>query len=247
MHPHTYIKAQLTELTPTTQGGISCETGKSPNPYHNFAIVEISAKKPNKKTLLKSIKSPPEYLPLLSPYTGVYGMRVVPGRLKINITPRRPLKKYKNQAQIKISARRYSVLTPLLCRNRRLKMTGRGGTRGAARDLTANPDFAMGEASSPPQGTKRSGGNRATSAEKKTKSAPKEGPPPIKQFWLGFEMMEKLAIEEGAPEHTTPTTLYNLLKSGFSEKEAIEFLKSAMSYPHVAQSCFPLSRPDGVP
>ena len=99
---------------------------------------------------------------------------------------------------------------------------------------------------SPPQGTKRSGGSKTTSAKKKSKSAPKEKHTPTKRFWLGFEAMEKLAIEEGTPLIPTPTSTHNLIKSGFSEKEAKEFLKSVLSYPHVEQTCFPLCRSDGI-
>ena len=119
--------------------------------------------------------------------------------------------------------------------------------RGAARDLTGDLDFVTREANSPPQGTKRSGNNKTTSAEKKNKSSSKETSPPTRQFWLGFEMMEKLAIEEGAPINPTPTSVHNLIRSGFSDKEAKEFLKSVPSYPHVIQMCFPLCRPDGIP
>jgi hypothetical protein len=148
-------------------------------------------------------------------------------------------------------------------------MTGHGSNRGAARDLTANPDFEMRDAISPPQGTKRSGASRSTSAEKKNKTAPKEtasnmtpketpsaekktknaakeAPAPIMSFWLGFEMLEKLAIEEGAPPAYTPTPIQSLIKNGFSEREAKEFQKVVISYPHVVQSCFPLHRPDGI-
>ena len=120
------------------------------------------------------------------------------------------------------------------------------GNRGASRELAADPDFIMRDVISPPQGTKKSGGSKSTSAEKKTKPAPKEKSPPTKRFWLGFEAMEKLAIDEGAPLSFTPTPIHNLIKSGFSEKEAKEFLKSVLSYPHVEQTCFPLCRPDGI-
>jgi hypothetical protein len=145
-------------------------------------------------------------------------------------------------------------------------MMGKGG---AARDLIADPDFEMRDAISPPQSTKRSGASRSTSAEKKnmttskettsnktpketpsgekkTKNAAKEAPAPIMSFWLGFETLEKLAIEEGAPHAYTPTTIQGLIKSGFSDKEAKEFQKVVISYPHVVQSCFPLHRPDGI-
>jgi hypothetical protein len=123
----------------------------------------------------------------------------------------------------------------------RPEMTRQNGNRGAIRELAADPDLIMRDVISPRQGTKRSGGSKTTSAEKKTKPAPKEKSPPTKQFWLGFEAMEK-----GAPLSFTPTPINNLTRSGFSEKEAKEFLKSVLSYPHVEQTCFPLCRPDGI-
>lgn len=137
-------------------------------------------------------------------------------------------------------------LTNTLATPYRYKMTGQGANKGAARDLTIDPDFIMREANSPPQGTKRSGGSKTTSAEKKNKLTPKGSSSSTHRFWLGFEMMERLAIEEGAPLSFTPTPTHTLIKNGFSEKEAKEFVKAVHSYPHVEQSCFPLCRPDGI-
>ena len=134
------------------------------------------------------------------------------------------------------------IITPNPGANCRIKMTG----RGAARDLIADPDFLMRESNSPPQGTKRNGSSRTTSAEKKNKPAPRETSAPKRQLWLGFEMMEKLAFEEGAPLSFTPTPIHNLIKNGFLGSEAKEFLKAVHSYPHVNQTCFPLCRPDGI-
>ena len=83
-------------------------------------------------------------------------------------------------------------------------MTGQGG-KSAARDLTEDPDFVMMDTNSPPQGQKRNNGSKASSAEKRSKASSsekiskpinKEKASPIQQFWLGFEAMEKLAIEE---------------------------------------------------
>lgn len=132
-------------------------------------------------------------------------------------------------------------------------MTGQG--RGAARDLTEDPDFVMMEANSPPQGQKRNGGSkasseekrsRATSSEKRNKSASKEKPSPTPHFWLGFEAMEKLAIEEGTPHSLEPTSTPNNTKKGCSDKEAAELTTAVFSYPHVNQALFPLVRPDGI-
>ena len=137
-----------------------------------------------------------------------------------------------------------NTITPSLSTQYRFKMAG--GSKGTARDLTVDPDFIMRDTISPPIGTKRSGGNRTTSMEKKNKFAPKEVITPPTNFWLGFDMMERLAIDEGAPLSFSPTPIHNLIKSGFSENEAKKYLKSVHSYPHVNQSCFPLHRPDGI-
>jgi hypothetical protein len=121
-----------------------------------------------------------------------------------------------------------------------------GGIKHAARNLAAEPDFIMRDSSSPPQGVKRSGGSRSASTEKKNKAAPKDNPTPTQRFWYGFDVMEKLAIEEGAPESFVPTPTHTLMKNGFSDKEAKELQKAVFSYPHVAQTCFPKTRLDGI-
>jgi hypothetical protein len=130
------------------------------------------------------------------------------------------------------------------------KMTGQGSGKGAARDLTEDPDFTMLDANSPPQGQKRLGGGKASSgekrkassSEKRSKPTSKDKTPPIQHFWLGFDTMEKLALEEGAPLITELASA----KRGRSEKEASELLKSVFSYPHVPQTLFPIVRPDGI-
>ena len=80
---------------------------------------------------------------------------------------------------------------------------------------------------------------------KRKKLTLKETDTPPTNFWLGFDMMERIAIDEGAPHCFTPTSTHNLIKSGFSE-EAKEYLNSVHSYPRVNQSCYPLHRPDGI-
>ena len=100
----------------------------------------------------------------------------------------------------------------------RIKMAG--GSKGTARNLTIDPDFIMRDTIFPPIGTKRSGGNQTTSTEKKNKLAPKEVITPPTNFWLGFDIMERLAIDEGTPLSFSPTPIHNLIESGFSEKEA---------------------------
>ena len=248
MQPQSYPTAQPTKLT--TSDHTSNATGKFPNPYLNVATVNSVVRKPKSSPQIRTTTS--EFLPLLSPHTRVCGKGEAPDKINSILNPDRILIEHnslRKNAQIHTHTPnpRYKKLTAPLCEIYSLEMTGQGGGRGAARDLTIDPDFIMREANSPPQGTgtKRSGGNKTTSAEKKNKPAPKEALP--KQFWLGFEMMEKLAIEEEVPIHATPTTLHGLARSGFSEKEAKEFLKSVVSYPHVGQSCYPVSHPDGVP
>ena len=87
-----------------------------------------------------------------------------------------------------------NTITSSLSTQYKFKMAG--GNKGAARDLTVDLDFIMRDTISPPIGTKRSGGNRTTSTEKKNKLASKEVITPSTNFWLGFDMMERLAIDE---------------------------------------------------
>ena len=130
-------------------------------------------------------------------------------------------------------------------------MTGQAGGKGAARDLTEDPDFVMMETTSPPQGQKRNGGskpsseekrNKASSSEKRNKPMPKDKTPPTQNLWLGFDTMEKLALEGGAPQNFEITTA----KKSRSEKETTELLASKFSYPHVRQALYPIVRPDGI-
>jgi hypothetical protein len=197
--------------------------GKSPEPYLHAALVNSV----DRKLITPQHKNPntSQYPPLQSPYTRVYG--------KMKIFDTSP-----NISKLKLT----NIHTTFFWS----KISGQGGNRGAAKALTTDPNFEMRDVISPPQGTKRSGANKSTSAEKKNKSAPKETPTPPKHYWLGFEMMEKLTIEEGATPISTLTPIQSLIKSGFSEKEAKKFQKAIISYPHVEQTCFPLHRPDGI-
>ena len=142
------------------------------------------------------------------------------------------------------SKRHKLILTIVItCKN---KMTGQGKGKGAAKDLTNNPDFVMLEMDSPPQGHKRNGGSKASSGEKRSKSATKDKPPQAQTFWLGFEAMEKIAMDEGTSLCFEPVPTHTLVKKGLYEKKAIELLKAVFSYPHVGQTLFPLTRPDGI-
>ena len=254
--PSTHSNPPKTENSTTTQAYKFNTKGKYPNPYPNAAFILID-RKPNHINFIhhKSITTHKStYLPLQSPYTRVYGKRRV--LEKANSIPsidntkshnHKNLKTHTNTHHIRATNPKYKLNLTLNPKAIIINCVAnfKAKTRGASRDLTVDPDFSMREANSPPQGTKRSSNNKTTSAEKKTKSTPKELIP-TRQFWLGFEMMEKLAIEEGVPLVPTPTSIHTLIRSGFSEKEAKDFLKAVPSFPHVNQSLFPTSRPDGI-
>ena len=125
--------------------------------------------------------------------------------------------------------------------------------KGAARDLTVDLDLVMLDANSSSQGQKMNGGNktaseekrsRATSAEKKNK--PKKKSPPTPLFWLGFDAMEELALEDGTPHNLEPTPTLHTTKKCRSDKEATKLFTAVYSYPHVNQTLFPLTRHDNI-
>ena len=129
------------------------------------------------------------------------------------------------------------------------KMIGQG--KRATRDLLEDPDFVMMETIFPPQGQKRTGGgkaaseekkSRATSTEKRNKTAAKEKPASTPHFWLGFEAMEKLAIKDESPHNPES----NSMKKGRLDKEAAKLITAVHSYPHITQTLFPIVRPDGI-
>ena len=82
---------------------------------------------------------------------------------------------------------------------------------------------------------------RTKTTEKRGKSKEKNQPTP--QFWLGFEAMERIAIDEDVPRFIESSPIQ---KKGRSEKEATELLAAVFSYPHVGQILYPLERPDGI-
>ncbi len=152
-----------------------------------------------------------EYSPLQSPYTRVYGKREVYDFFKnpqvINNTSSNTPSTSQNICNKKTWIN-HSYGTPNLAQSTNTitcmkKMTGQGSGKGAARDLTEDPDFTMLEANSPPQGQKQLGGGKASSgekrkassSEKRSKPTSKDKTPPIQHFWLGFDTMEKLALE----------------------------------------------------
>ena len=130
-------------------------------------------------------------------------------------------------------------------------MAGQGNGKNAARDLMADPDFVMLEATSPTQGQKRNSGSKASSEEKRNKASssekrkaiPKDKAAP-QNFWFGFDTMEKLAEETGAP--LSSDFFHTTAKKGRSDKETAELKTSTFSYPHVRQALYPIVRPDGI-
>lgn len=180
IQPPTHIKPQRTKCKTTTPDHKADTAGKSSNPRQHVAVIKPADKKANNITIIQKKFRKSEHLPLQSPYTRVYGKREVYDESRIPQTKQNHIKiGYTYEPNTKLPPISYNKLvTPNLDVNCRLKMTG----RGAARDLTTDPDFLMREANSPPQGTKRSGGNRSTSAEKKNKPAPREKSAPKKQF-----------------------------------------------------------------
>ena len=118
-------------------------------------------------------------------------------------------------------------------------------------DLMADPDFVMLEATSPTQGQKRNSGSKASSEEKRNKASssekrkaiPKDKAAP-QNFWFGFDTMEKLAEETGAP--LSSDFFHTTAKKGRSDKETAELKTSTFSYPHVRQALYPIVRPDGI-
>ena len=247
-------------LQPPTAQAIPCPdtvdhrgstTSKVSNPYHNAAIVKLVVRKQNTKTLprymvktLASSKHSNTYFQTKNLFYKASLHAAVRRRGKFS---RYLNNNYKNKLTLSQNLSKLQPLTSgFSCTT---KMTGQG--KGAARILTEDPNFVMLDTSSPPQGQKRTGGNRTSSEEKRTKataekrgkSIPKEKHQPTPQFWLGFEAMEKLALDEGAPHMIESTPIQ---KKGRSEKEADELLASVFSDPHVGQTLFPLIRPDDI-
>ena len=230
---------------------IHSKSGKSSNPYHQVAIIYFVVRKHDTKILSRNITNTIDS----SRHTNTHFQTKTlfyKASLRAAVRRRGEAQRYpnikhnKNHTLSLKPSKLQPITSDISCRTR---MTGQG--KGAARVLTEDPDFVKLDASSPPQGQKRTGGTRTSSedkrakatVEKRGKSIPKEKNKHAPQFWLGFEAMEKLAIDEGAPHiiESTPTQ-----KKGRSEKETDELLASVFSYPHVGQTLFPLTRPDGI-
>ena len=202
-------------------------TGKSPYPYQMSAgtktidrIIQIVAFIDRKHYIIpipQTNKS--KHLSLQSPHTRVCGKRWVYDKItntlsmktksKIHITSCLSIgidvltKICNDHVWPKDSHGTPKLTHPTNTISYMKKMTGQGSGKEAARDLTEDPDFAMLEANSPPQGQKRLGGGKtssgekrkASSSEKRSKPTSKDKTPPIQHFWLGFDTMEKLALE----------------------------------------------------
>lgn len=227
------------------------ETGKVSNPYHQVAIVNFVVRKHNTKILIRHITNTVDSNRHANTHfqtkTLFYKASLCAAVRRRGEAQRYPNNNHNKNPTLSLKPSKLQPLTSdISCRTR---MIGQG--KGAARILTEDPDFVMLDTSSPPQGQKRAGGTMTSLEEKRTKatsekrgkSIPKEKNLLAPQFWLGFEAMEKLAIDEGAPHIIESAPIQ---KKGRSEKEADELLASVFSYPHVGQTLFPLTRPDDI-
>ena len=67
------------------------------------------------------------------------------------------------------------------------------------------------------------------------------------KLWLGFEFMERLAIEQWQDELFLDETIADRVTRGISRKEAEELESVNISYPRVPQLLYPSERSDGLP
>ena len=70
---------------------------------------------------------------------------------------------------------------------------------------------------------------------------------PKLKFWLGFESLEKLAIEQGLDELISDESIADRTTRGMPRKEAEELESVSISYPRVPQILYPSERSDGRP
>jgi hypothetical protein len=66
------------------------------------------------------------------------------------------------------------------------------------------------------------------------------------RFWLGFEVMEKLAKELGVEELFNDESIADRITRGIPRKEAEELESVSISYPRVPQTLYPSERSDGI-
>ena len=243
-----YTEVQKVVSTPTIPDCKSSITGKSLNPFHHFSFVvfvktSVSQNYRTKHRLLKTHMLLHNHKQKSSNNHSNIHIRnkhlFYKAPLHASVGRRYASLNKINPKKLKFCLETNNKTSVIPCRN----MAG----RGAARVLTEDPDFVMTDSTSPPLGQKRIGGNKvtsaekrskATSAEKRTRPATKEKTPPP-HFWFGFETMERIAIAEGTSDMSKGKKIR-------SEKETAELLTLVFSYPHVGQTLFPLERPDGI-
>ena len=66
------------------------------------------------------------------------------------------------------------------------------------------------------------------------------------EFWLGFPVMEQLAISEGKDPITIDTPLEDLVLMGHTQGEAQEILSAKMSFLRVTHKLWPVKRLDNI-
>jgi hypothetical protein len=66
------------------------------------------------------------------------------------------------------------------------------------------------------------------------------------RFWLGFEVMKKLAKELGVEELFNDESIADRITRGIPRKEAKELESVSISYPRVPQTLYPSERNDGI-
>jgi len=72
-------------------------------------------------------------------------------------------------------------------------------------------------------------------------------PNPKLKLWLGFETMEKLAIENGQEPLFYEETIADRITRGISKVEATELEQVSVSFPRIPQLLYPNKRMDGIP
>ena len=102
-----------------------------------------------------------------------------------------------------------------------------GSNSKRARDPTVTPSHSK----SPPARTQ----------------VPKPNPEQQLRLWLGFDTMEKLAIDQGIEELFTDETIADRVTRGIPLKEAEELESVSISFPRVPQTLYPSKRRDGLP
>ena len=66
------------------------------------------------------------------------------------------------------------------------------------------------------------------------------------KFWLGFEVMERIAKEQGLKEFFTDESIADRITRDIPRKEAEELECVSISFPRVPQTLYPSERSDGI-